>query len=264
MVMGPTHAVSGAAAWLLGCAAAHHTLGVTPSTAAILVGTIACTGAALLPDIDCPCNLRTGDGGSTVARVFGRVSMAVARGVERAALAVVRATRTPHDKPRDNGHRTLTHTWLFALLIGAAVAVLVAGLGTWATAGVMFILTAVAARATAAKWIRKRGVWGPIVLAAVAAYVQSQLLPAGEAPAVLGFAVGAGCVVHTLGDMLTKAGCPIVFPVPIRGRRWHELGLPGPLAIRAGSRIEQTVLLPVFTVSAVGGAVLALIPEVIQ
>ena len=264
MVMGPTHAVSGAAAWLIGCAATHHVLGIEQSAAAVAVGTIACTGAALLPDLDCPGNLRTGEGGSTVARTFGRASMAVARLVERGSLGVVRATSTRYDKPRKNGHRTLTHTWLFALLIGAAIWGLVAGFGPYAVGGIMFVLTGVAARGIAAKWIRKKGVWVTIVISAVAAFACSQLLPAGEAPIVLALAVAAGCIVHTLGDMLTKMGCPIAWPIPIRGKRWYELGLPGRLAIRAGAPIERIILMPACTLGASIGAVLTLIPEVIQ
>lgn len=264
MVMGPTHAVSGAAAWLIGSAAAHHLLGIEQSAAAVAVGTIACTGAALLPDLDCPGNLRTGEGGSTVARTFGRASMAVARLVERGSLGVVRATSTRYDKPRKNGHRTLTHTWLFALLIGAAIWGLVAGFGPWAVGGIMFVLAGVAFRGIAPKRVRKLGVWGTIVVAAVAAFACAHLLAAGEAPVVLAVAVASGCIVHTLGDMLTKMGCPIAFPVPIKGRRWYELGLPGPLAIRAGSPIERIVLMPACTLGATVGAVLTLAPEVLQ
>jgi membrane-bound metal-dependent hydrolase YbcI (DUF457 family) len=264
MVMGPTHAVSGAAAWLIGCAAAHHIVGIEQSAAAVAVGTIACTGAALLPDLDCPGNLRTREGGSTVARTFGRASMAVSRLVERGSLGIVNLTRTRHDKPRESGHRTLTHTWLFAVIIGAAVFGLVAGFGPWAVAGVMFVLTGVAARGILPKRIRKLGIWGTIVLSAIAAALQAHLLPAGEAPIVLALAVAVGCIVHTLGDMLTKMGCPIAFPVPIKGKRWYELGLPAPLAIRAGAPIERIVLMPACTLGASIGAVLTLIPEVIQ
>lgn len=264
MVMGPTHAVSGAAAWLIGSAAAHHLLGIEQSAAAVAVGTIACTGAALLPDLDCPGNVRTGEGGSTVARTFGRASMAVSRLVERGSLGIVNLTKTRKDKTRESGHRTLTHTWLFAILAGIGTWALVAGVGAYAVGGIMFVLTGVAARGVAAKWIRKRGVWVTIVLSAVAAFACAQLLPAPEAPVVLAVAVAGGCIVHTLGDMLTKMGCPIAFPVPIKGRRWYELGLPGPLAIRAGSPIERIVLMPACTLGATVGAVLTFAPEVLQ
>lgn len=64
MVMGPTHAASGAAAWLLTAptltaAVTTHTMHPTQA----FVGAAVCAGSALLPDIDLP--------SSTVSRSFG-------------------------------------------------------------------------------------------------------------------------------------------------------------------------------------------------
>jgi membrane-bound metal-dependent hydrolase YbcI (DUF457 family) len=63
----------------------------------------------------------------------------------------------------------------------------------------------------------------------------------------LGLAVGGGAAVHCLGDAITRAGVPFVWPVPIRGRCWWEIQLPPLLAIRAGGRFEYAVLLPALT-----------------
>jgi hypothetical protein len=51
-MMGPSHALSGAAAWLAGSWALDHFAGYGQSPLAVAVGTTVCAGAALLPDLD--------------------------------------------------------------------------------------------------------------------------------------------------------------------------------------------------------------------
>jgi hypothetical protein len=63
----------------------------------------------------------------------------------------------------------------------------------------------------------------------------------------LGLAVGGGAAVHCLGDAITRAGVPFVWPIPIRGRCWWEIQLPSLLAFRAGGRFEYLALFPVLT-----------------
>ena len=72
-------------------------------------------------------------------------------------------------------------------------------------------------------------------------------------------AVGFGSLIHCFGDAITKAGVPILWPIPIRGRRWFELST-GPFAFRAGGGFEYAVVLPLFTIVAVVSAILV-VPE---
>ncbi|GAA4919497.1 LexA-binding, inner membrane-associated putative hydrolase [Stackebrandtia albiflava] len=260
MVMGPTHAVSGAAAWLVASAVAEGVFDYHQEPATIAIGTIACTGAALLPDLDCSGRVLQNKGGATVARTFGVVSLFVAECVEKASLGIYLVTRTKKDGKKTNGHRTFTHTWLFAALLGIGVAALVNSFGKPAVIGVMFVLTGLAIRGVMNDWAKKQGWWVVTLLSLATAFGLYQLLPGNNSYAVLGAAVGIGCVVHTFGDMITKMGCPIVFPVPIKRQLWYEIGLPKKMAIRAGSKVETKVLMPVFTTAAVG-AMLFLLPE---
>lgn len=260
MVMGPTHAVSGAAAWLVACAVADQVFGYQQSAAAIAVGTIACTGASLLPDLDCSGRVLQNKGGSTVARTFGVASLFVAECVEKAALGIYIVTRTKKDKKKTHGHRTFTHTWLFAILIGIGTAALVANFGKPAVIPIMFVLTGLALRGVMNEWAKKQGWWVITLLSLAMAFGLYQLLPGHHSYAVLGAAITIGCIVHTFGDMITKMGCPVAFPVPIKKRLWYEVGLPKKWAIRAGSPVEKKVLMPVFTTAAVG-AMLFLLPE---
>ncbi|CAM3403989.1 metal-dependent hydrolase [Stackebrandtia soli] len=261
MVMGPTHAVSGTAAWLVASAVGEFAFGIHQSAASIAVGTIACTGAALLPDLDCSGRVLQNKGGATVARTFGVASLFLAECVEKGALGIHKLTRTKKDKKRNHGHRTFTHTWLFAILLGLGTAALVGNFGKPAVIGVMFFLTGLAIRGIMNDWARQQGWWVITLLSLAAAFGFHQLLPGNQSYTLLGVAVGIGCVVHTLGDMITKMGCPVFFPIPIKKKLWTEFGLPKKIAIKAGSPIEKNILMPAFTTIAVVSMIL-LLPEV--
>ena len=261
MVMGPTHAISGAAAWLAASAIAESAFGFDQSAASIAVGTVACTGAALLPDLDCSGRVLQNKGGALIAHTFGVVSLFVSECVEKFALGVYMVTRTKKDKKRKHGHRTFTHTWLFAILIGIGTSALVANFGKWAVIPIMFLLTGLTIRGLMNEWAKKQGWWVVTLLSLAAAFGFYQLLPGSVSWRVLGAAVGIGCIVHTFGDMITKMGCPAIFPIPIKGRLWTEFGLPKSIAIRAGSPIETKVLMPLFTTTAVV-SLFFLLPEV--
>ena len=67
-------------------------------------------------------------------------------------------------------------------------------------------------------------------------------LPGDRGYPMLGFAVAVGCVVHLLGDMITKAGVPILWPIPIGRRMWRMIGVPNGIAVRVGGKAETVVL----------------------
>ena len=261
MVMGPTHAISGTAVWLTACAVAETAFDFQQSAASIALGTVACTGAALLPDLDCSGRVLENKGGATVARTFGVVSLFVAECVEKFALGVYKVTKFKKDPKRHNGHRTFTHTWLFAILMGLGVGALVGNFGKPAVIPIIFVLGGLAIRGLLNDWAKNQGWWVVTLLALAMAFGFYQLLPGNVSYLVLGAAVGIGCVVHTLGDMITKMGCPVAFPIPVGKRMWREFGLPKKIALRAGSPIEHKVLMPVFTGVAVV-AMLVLMPDV--
>ncbi|WP_414715136.1 metal-dependent hydrolase [Stackebrandtia sp.] len=259
-MMGPTHAVSGTAAWLAASAVAETAFDYHQSSAAIAVGAIACTGAALLPDLDTSGAVLKNKGGATVARTFGVVSLFVAECVEKFSLGVYKVTRSKKDGKRHNGHRTFTHTWIFAALLGTGTGFLAGHFGKPAVISILFILTGLAIRGLMNDWAKKQGWWIVTLLSLGCAFGLYQLLPPGKSYVTIGAAVGIGCVVHTFGDMITRAGCPVLWPLPIKKERWFEIGLPDSIAIRAGSKIEQKFLIPLFFTVAVA-AIFFLMPE---
>lgn len=73
---------------------------------------------------------------------------------------------------------------------------------------------------------------------------------AGSAALLAGAGATLGCVVHTLGDSLTLAGCPWLWPLPIAGETWYEIRLLGPLSFRTGGGVERFVVFPLCVVAA--------------
>ena len=129
-MMGPAHSLSGAAAWLgVGALAAglHHPM----PWPTLVVGALICAGAALAPDLD--------HKPATISRAFGSFSRAVCEVVERISCAVYNGTRMKGDPHRNGGHRTLTHTWPWALMCGAGASAACVYGGRWGVLAVLFV-----------------------------------------------------------------------------------------------------------------------------
>jgi membrane-bound metal-dependent hydrolase YbcI (DUF457 family) len=231
-MMGPTHALSGAALWLGGIAIAQQS-GMEISTEAAVISTAICAGSALLPDIDEP--------QSTIARSFGPVSQLVSYGVNKLSELLHNATLGARDRACDDGHRKITHTILGAILLGSLVSVLTVLFGKPVVLATFFVTFGLALRGLIADAAQKYGWIGisAITLAATAgAYL---LLPSDTSPWWIGIPVAAGMILHDLGDMVTKEGAPLLAPlIPINGKRWWEVALPSFLRIRAGSWVEYS------------------------
>lgn len=254
MVMGPTHALSGAVAWLAGAGLTTSLLGRPQSATELAVYTAVCAGSALLPDLDCSGKVTSNQGGATVARTFGVFSLFAAECVEKLSLGIYSITHTGKDGKRRNGHRTFTHTWVFAALLALGLTWLAGRYGKPVVVGALFLTVGLAVRGLMADWARRSG-WLLTTLVSVSATVLAlQLLPAGLDYSLLGAAVGVGCVVHTVGDMITRAGCPVLWPVPIGRQLWYEFSLPDAIAVRAGGAVERAALLPLLTLGVFAAA----------
>lgn len=249
MVMGPTHATSGAVAWLVAGGAVTRVLDYTQAPAELAVYTAVCAGAALLPDLDVSGAVLRRRGGGTAARALGLPSLILAEAVEKLSLGIYKLTRSSADPRRRNGHRTFTHTLAFALLLGGLVSLLVLRFGKPVVLAVLFFTLALAIRGIMSEWARKHGWVVTTAVSAAVTVIAFAGLPADGYP-LLGVAVGLGCVVHLLGDMITHSGCPLLWPIRIKGRAWYMVSLPPAVSIRAGGGVERALLLPGLTVVA--------------
>ncbi len=232
-MMGRTHALTG---WCAGLAVAPVAGAGTGSSAIVFAATTA--GFALLPDLDHP--------GATASRLLGWLTGGISRVLRWSSARLYAVTKGPRDERCSGKHRHLSHTVLFAVVLGAAAAVGTEAGGRWAVLGVVAFGLLLAA-AVLGEWLLLVG------LAGAGAMVANTDAAAAlsDVTGWLGIAVAVGCVVHDLGDAVTKSGCPFLFPIPIAGETWYEIRPPRWLRFRTDSKVERWLVFPVFAVLAV-------------
>ncbi|MEW2428848.1 metal-dependent hydrolase [Micromonospora sp. NPDC047644] len=263
-MMGPQHALSGAAVWLAGSWALQQFADYHQSPLALAVGTAVCAGGALFPDLDMSGKVTKNQGGATVARTFGVFSLFAAEVMEKISLGVYYATKLSKDPRRNNGHRTLTHTLPFTVLVGWGTTALCAAYGKWAVITILFFMFGLALRGLFDEWAERAG-WVIITLASAgAAWFTFANLPGGRGYPLIGTALGVGCFVHILGDMITRAGVPILWPIPIKRRMWMMIGLPNKIALRVGSKAEVVGMRIALTVVSALATVGLIAPSVLS
>jgi membrane-bound metal-dependent hydrolase YbcI (DUF457 family) len=231
--MAREHSESGLVVGLVVADLAH--VGILAGIAAAILT----AGAALLPDLDHP--------SATAARTFGPVTRYIAQRVDHFGYWTWECTHTRYDRQPRDGHRTITHTTVFAVLAGVIFgAVAIAGM--WAILAELLVLTSLAVRGLAARGSRelrasrkrRRGRRFRATMANVTAVGASlaaliyTLDPALD-PLLVGECVALGCWVHCLGDSLTLYGCPWLWPLKIKGQRWYLIGTPQALRFRTGT-----------------------------
>ncbi|MFI6449710.1 metal-dependent hydrolase [Kitasatospora sp. NPDC050543] len=260
-MMGPAHALSGAAAWL-GAGALALSLDRPMPWPVLLTGALICAGAALAPDLD--------HKAATISRAFGPVSRNLCEVIDKLSYAAYKSTRKKGDPRRSGGHRTLTHTWLWAVMCGAGAAGICALGGRWGVLGVLFVHMVLAIEGLLWRHARVSSdvlVW---LLGATSAWMIADILDRpgngagwlftepGQEYLWIGVPIVLGALVHCIGDALTVSGCPILWPIPVGRKRWYPIGPPKAMRFRAGSWVELKVLSPVFMVLGGIGALGAL------
>lgn len=218
-MLGKSHAVTGAAGWLAAAPAISQALGTPLTPAELAVGTVACAGAALIPDLDHP--------QATIAHTFGPVSHMASR------LTALLA----------GGHRQGTHSLLFVGIFGALCYSI--GIGSQASGSnipamiLMFLLSAFAFRGlniVPPKTSSAMKGFMVILEAAILTWAMTLIMP--ESWWWLGIAGALGAFIHLLGDALTPEGVPFFWP--FRGR------FSMPLISTTGNVMERVILYPIF------------------
>ncbi|GGM42175.1 metal-dependent hydrolase [Promicromonospora citrea] len=226
-MMGGNHAATGAAAWVAVTASTPIAFGWYPgvSNAGVIVGSLVCAGAALLPDAD--------HHSGTIANSLKPVSNAVARAVGKLS----------------GGHRKGTHS-----ILGVAVFTAIAWLLSFLTLdtgdglfgailigpGIMCVLlVSYALKALKITRDTKLLPWTTSITLAVLIAVF-----APEEWYWMPFSVALGCTVHILGDMITTNGVPLLWPLKFRSPRWMRdgRGLELDMIWRSGGNISIPIL----------------------
>ncbi|MBK1785278.1 metal-dependent hydrolase [Prauserella cavernicola] len=234
-MMGRTHALTG---WCAGLAVAP--LAGVDTLAQALVFAATTAGFALLPDLDHP--------GARASKLLGPVTGGLSWLLRKASGALYQVTKGPRDEKGKGTHRHLSHTVLFAAVLGFATAAGTEAGGPWAVAGVVLFGLLLAEDALG-DWLLP--VSGGAVIWWVYENNPNALAQLEGVTGLLGIAVALGCVTHCLGDALTESGCPFLFPLPIAGETWYELRPPSWLRFRTGKGVENRLIFPVFSVLAV-------------
>lgn len=240
MSTGPTHAVMGLAAWG-GVALLAITHGVAVDAQTWIAGAALTSGAALLPDLDHP--------PATVSRSFGPVTKIISRGVDATSVGIYDTIKLSGDPHRNGGHRTFTHTAVFAALMGVVTTSLVALNNQWVTAALVFFFAGLGVRGLLHEWDHAADTFVVIVLSAIITWRCWDWIHTGSHRADwIGVAVLAGCLAHCVGDAITEEGCPILWPVPIGRHLWYPIGTPKLMRYRTGGRVEMMFVGPLCTV----------------
>jgi len=237
-VLGVSHATSGAAVGLAVAGYAPQVVGIEPSAGTVVTFAAVCAGAALLPDLDHPNSIAT--------RRFAAASWLASHVVRPFSGLLYDLTRGRRDTGKGT-HRGITHTVVGAVALGLAINLASARWGLPVLIGTLFICIALAIKGLDAL------VPGPpsLVIAAGLTYLVEDFVPGGTAGTAgwLGTAVTVGMVVHSVGDAITESGAPLLWPLPIRRRRWYPVGSPRPLRMRTGGSVEAWVVAPALTVA---------------
>ena len=117
--------------------------------------------------------------------------------------------------------------------------------GKWAILPILFLMIGLALRGIFEQWAKRAGWVITTLTAGGGAYYTFLNLDAGHGYPLIGFAVGVGCFVHLMGDIITSAGVPILWPIPTgfkRVRMWRMVGVPNVLALEVGGKVERFVL----------------------
>lgn len=265
-MMGRSHSLSGVGIFLTGSALWSANTGTSIDPAILAMGTIVFAGAALAPDMDSHT--------ATVTKSFSFVGRILYYIANLIGLGIYNTTRSKYDEPKSNGHRTFFHTGLSAILMGGLVVAATAAGGSidildkafswgeiFALLIVAFCLQVSMAGIFQNKLKKAKTGLGPLIMAGVSilgTFILSRFLPNPDdagSYAWLGIAFGLGWFIHILGDLITKMGVPLLFPLKIKGHRWWDVSLPSFMRIEAGGTVENVFLVPLFYIMIIGGLV---------
>lgn len=200
-MLGRSHVALGAAGFLGVVAPVSLSLGHPMSPGELAAGTVVAAGASLLPDLDHP--------QATISRSLGPVSWVASRLISAIS----------------GGHRNGTHSLLALGLVGAGAHLLVLSgslIGAYAVIALCCALV-----------LRLFGGMSELMGIACALAGAAGVLALSSSLGWLTVAVAGGYALHIIGDMLTREGVPLAWPLM---RTRTRLGL-----MRTGGTLEGLV-----------------------
>ncbi|RNL82096.1 metal-dependent hydrolase [Halostreptopolyspora alba] len=221
-MMGHSHALSGAVGWMaivpLVQGQEFFTIRFDLGPGEIIAGALVCAGAALVPDLD--------HKSATITQTYGLVTK----------------TLSALFNWLFGGHRNGTHSLLFAALMGGLAQALV----MWSELAVqvmVFLLLGIAFNGLGFGMEKNRVASG-VLNALVTAGITLALFISGVDYAWIGTAVAFGCLLHFVGDIATRMGVPLLWPVA--GYRFGQN-----VGFDTDGSVERHVVTPILTIGLV-------------
>lgn len=260
--MGYTHVLSSVAVFLVAVAfipSTMYSLLGTSSAWILILAAINVSGSSLTPDLD--------NSASTSKSSLGILGDLLSVAFRTSSEFIQLTIRTGRDDATPNPHRGFYHTFLCAGLIGVASWWLCSSnffqvdipMVKSSTSGTLFAIVfswlnlhmalAGLAKSTMKKIKKGDGPFGEIIAFALSLGIVLAVfssLPAKVDYGWIGVSITAGMMIHMIGDCFTAAGCPVLFPLPRKGKLWFTYRLIG---IKTGGVIESTVFTAAFTLA---------------
>ncbi|WP_046472082.1 metal-dependent hydrolase [Allosalinactinospora lopnorensis] len=221
-MMGHSHALSGVVGWMavVPLVQGQEFFGVRfdLGPGEVVAGSLVCAGAALIPDLD--------HKNATITKTYGLATKALS------ALF----------NWLFGGHRNGTHSLLFAALMGA----ITQALALWSELAVqifVFLLIGIAFNGLGLG-MEKNRVASEIINALLTAGITLALFANGVDYSWMGLAVAFGCLLHFAGDIATRMGVPLLWP--LSGYRVGQN-----IGFDTNGPAERNVVTPLLTVGVV-------------
>lgn len=258
-LMGPTHALSAVALTMLLAWIASDFMFITILGSNDLIvfmsAVIIIIGAALAPDLDAV--------QSTFINVLGAIGIMLSKTMRGFSSLVQNLIKGPYDKGSDP-HRGFWHTFLSAFIAGMVITSLtsinlkifsISGNDVYVSTIIVAFIIYISIQLTLASLFNpfysktKNKTFGKLGIkigSLITSALLITLLPKDLSYSWVGAAVAFGWFTHIVGDMLTVSGVPVLFPLKVKGKRWWNFRFP--FAIKAGGFIENTILVPMFSI----------------
>lgn len=259
--MGTTHALSAVAIFLIITAFFPNNIYAALGSSSIwiiILTAINTAGSSLTPDLD--------NTSSTSKSSLGLLGDILSIAFRESSAIIQTTIKTKYDKNEPNPHRGFYHTFLASILIGLFVYLLTSinffhvTLPYFGKVGSGFIFAIIVTWLNlqmalaglfneAIKSIKKSGgIFGELITFAISLFITLSLfvqIKDIKSFWWLGVSITAGMIIHQLGDGFTKAGVPMLFPIPIKGKLWWNIRIMG-IGITAGGVVEKVVFMPIF------------------
>lgn len=261
--MGPTHSLSAVAIFLILLALfpafLFDKLLKTQDIFVVLASIFIASGSALLPDLD--------NSKSTAKSTLGLLGTGLSWLMRTVALGVYHLTKTKYDNQDDNDpHRKFWHTlvsvFVIWLIVYSTVSInkeilLPSPINKKVTIGFLFGMLWVYSSLRLSlsglfgykvKKIQNKSAASSLMLTLVSLAVTVAILvlsPKDISYTWVAYVYGLGYLTHLLGDTLTRAGTPLLFPIKVKGKRWYNIRVVG---MKAGGSTEKNVVIPLLIV----------------